>query len=427
MVMLKATDRTVFSETESRRCRADFPALQRTFGAHRIAFLDGPGGTQVPQAVIDAIADCYRSRNVNTHGNFPPSAELDERLIGARTAIADLLGASGAERISLGQNMTTLAFALARALARTIKAGDEVLITQLDHEANRGPWRLLQESGAVLREVPLLPGGTLDYAAMANLITPRTRVLALGCSSNAIGTVNDIARARALTRDAGALLILDAVHYVPHFPVNVQSLDPDFLICSAYKFYGPHIGVLYSRAGALEALNPDRLDVQESVAPYRIETGTLNHPAIEGVRAAVDYLAGFGRGATRRAAVHDALGAISSYEHSLGALLWSELAQLPGVRLWGVPFTDAPRAPTVSFTVDGHEPAALARTLGALGICVWDGNFYAPRPVEILQVPDGSLVRVGFSMYNSAEEAQRLVAVVRQATARQERARKHSR
>src|ERR1700685_1191625 len=425
--MIKATDRTLFSEANSHRCRAHFPALQRTFGGQRVAFLDGPGGTQVPQTVIDAIADCYRNRNVNTHGNFPPSAELDERLSNARAAIADLLGASGGERISIGQNMTSLAFALARALARTIQKGDEVLITQLDHEANRGPWRLLQESGAVLREVPLLSSGALDYAAMETLITRRTRMLALGCSSNALGTVNDTARARALTRAAGALLILDAVHYVPHFPVDVQSIDPDFLLCSAYKFYGPHVGVLYSRAGALEALSPDRLDVQDSAAPYRIETGTLNHPAIEGVGAAVEYLGGFGRGATRRAAVHDALGAICAYDHSLGALLWSELSRLPGVRLWGLPFTDAARAPTVSFTAEGHDPAALARALGAGGICVWGGNFYAPGPVEILQVPAGSLVRVGFSMYNSADEAMRLVAVVRQATAGQERARKHRR
>jgi cysteine desulfurase family protein (TIGR01976 family) len=424
--MTKATGRNVFGEAESQRCRADFPALQRTCEGHRIAFLDGPGGTQVPQAVIDAIVDCYRNRNVNTHGNFPPSAELDERLSEARAAIADLLGASGGERISIGQNMTSLAFALARALARTIQKGDEVLITQLDHEANRGPWQLLQESGAVLREVPLLSSGALDYAAMEHLMTRRTRVLALGCSSNALGTVNDVARARALTRAVGALLILDAVHYVPHFPVDVQNLDPDFLLCSAYKFYGPHVGVLYSRAGALEALSPDRLAVQDSAAPYRIETGTLNHPAIEGVGAAVDYLAGFGRGTSRRATVHDALRAISAYEHSLGALLWSELARLPGVRLWGLPFTEAARAPTVSFTVDGHDSAALARTLGAAGICVWDGNFYAPRPVEILQVPGGSLVRVGFSMYNSAEEAMRLVTVIREATVGQE-TRRHSR
>jgi cysteine desulfurase family protein (TIGR01976 family) len=410
--MHEAVAATIFSAADSLRCRADFPSLRRSFGGHPVAFLDGPGGTQVPNAVIDAIADCYRNRNVNTHSNFPPSVEVDERHLGARAAIADFLGASGPERISLGQNMTSLAFSLSRALARTIRKGDEVVITQLDHEGNRGPWRLLQESGAIIREIPLLPTGALDYAVMRDLITPRTRILAFGCSSNAIGTVNDIATARALTREVGALLILDAVHYAPHFPVDVQRLDPDFLLCSAYKFYGPHVGILYSRAGALEALNPDRLIVQDNAAPYRIETGTLNHAAIEGAGAAVDYLAGFGRGASRREAVHDAVSAISTYEHALGKFLWSELSQLPGVRLWGLPFSSTERAPTVSFTVTGHDSAVLARKLGAVGICVWDGDFYAPRPVEILNVPGASLIRVGFSMYNTAEEAKRLIALI---------------
>jgi cysteine desulfurase family protein (TIGR01976 family) len=411
--MLKAVCATKFAEADAQLCRADFPSLRRSVNGHPVAFLDGPGGTQVPEAVIDAVADCYRNRNVNTHGNFPPSVELDERLLGVRTAVADFLGAAGPECISIGQNMTSLAFSLAHALRRTIRKGDEVLITQLDHEANRGPWRLLQESGAVIQEVPLLPTGALDYGVMKDLITPRTRILALGCSSNAIGTVNDIATARALTRSVGALLILDAVHYAPHFPVDVRSLDPDFLLCSAYKFYGPHVGILYSRAGALEALNPDRLIVQENQAPYRIETGTLNHAAIEGVGAAVDYLARFGRGKSRREAVHAAIAAISTYEHSLGRLLWSKLEKIPGVRLWGLPFTQAERAPTVSFTMEGHDAPALARKLGAVGICVWDGDFYAPRPVEVLKAPTGGLVRVGFSMYNTAEEAMRLIAVVR--------------
>jgi cysteine desulfurase family protein (TIGR01976 family) len=411
--MHEAVSRSTFGAAESLRCRADFPSLRRRFGGHPVAFLDGPGGTQVPNAVIEAIADNYRNRNVNTHGNFPPSMELDARHLAARAAIADFLGASGPERISLGQNMTSLAFALSHALGRTIRQGDEVLITQLDHEGNRGPWRRLQENGAVIREIPLLATGALDYAAMRKLITQRTRIVAFGCSSNAIGTVNDLATARTLTREAGALLILDAVHYAPHFPVDVQNLDPDFLLCSAYKFYGPHVGILYSRAGALEALNTDRLIVQDNAAPYRIETGTLNHAAIEGAGAAVDYLAGFGRGASRREAVHDAVRAISAYEHALGQLLWSELEKIPGVHLWGLPFTQAARAPTVSFTVAGHDSAAIARKLGAVGICVWDGDFYAPRPVEVLKVPGSSLIRVGFSMYNTAEEATRLIAVIR--------------
>jgi cysteine desulfurase family protein (TIGR01976 family) len=377
-----------------------------------VAFLDGPGGTQVPKPVIDAVVDCYRNRNVNVHGNFTPSAELDERILEARCAVADLLGAQGHEQISIGQNMTTLAFSLSRAIGRTIRPGDEVLITQLDHEANRGPWQLLQERGAVVREVPLLPTGELDYAQMRNLITEKTRLLALGCSSNAIGTVNNLALARELTRQAGALLILDAVHFVPHFPVDVKQLDPDFLLASAYKFYGPHVGILYSRPGALDALTTDKLIVQDDAAPYRIETGTLNHPAIEGVGAAVDYLARFGRGATRKETVHDAIAAIALYEHDLGEYLWSALEELPGVHLWGVNFSRPLRAPTVSFTIDGVEPAFIAKSLGKVGICVWDGSFYAPRPVDILNIPGGSLLRVGFSMYNTKEEAERLVRCV---------------
>lgn len=403
---------TVFDEETCHRCRADFPSLSQTSDGHPVAYLDGPGGTQVPKPVIDAIVDCYHHRNVNTHGNFRQSAELDGRILEARRAVADLLGAQGQEQIAIGQNMTTLAFSLSRALARTIRAGDEVLITQLDHEANRGPWLSLQERGAVVREVPLLPTGELDYAQMRNRINERTRLVALGCASNAIGTVNDLALARELTRQAGALLILDAVHYVPHFPVDVQQLDPDFLLCSAYKFYGPHVGILYSRAGALDTLPTDKLVIQEDVAPYRIETGTLNHPAIEGVRAAVDYLERFGRGAGRMHKVHDAIAAISLYEHGLGAYLWSALEELRGVRLWGVRFSNRLRAPTVSFTVDGVEAGFIAKSLDQVGICVWDGDFYAPRPVEILNVPGRALLRVGFSMYNTKEEAERLVRVV---------------
>lgn len=403
---------TVFDEETCYRCRGDFPSLWRTFGGHPVAFLDGPGGTQVPKAVIDAIVDCYRNRNVNTHGNFPPSAEVDERLLEARCAVADLLGAQGAEQISLGQNMTTLAFSLAHAIGRTINPGDEIVITQLDHEANRGPWLMLQERGAVVHEVPLLPSGVLDYEQMRKLITPKTRLLALGCSSNAIGTVNDLALGRELTRAVGAMLVLDAVHYAPHFPVDVKQLDPDFLLCSAYKFYGPHVGILYSRPGALESLPTDKLTVQDDIPPYRIETGTLNAAAIEGVGAAVDYLAGFGRGSSRKEAVHDAVAAIAQYEHELGAYLWSSLGELPGVKLWGVDFATQRRAPTVSFTMDGLDPAFIAQSLGKIGICVWDGNFYASRPVDVLNVPGGSLLRVGFSIYNTKEEADRLVKCV---------------
>src|ERR1700754_4471306 len=364
------TSNTVFDEESCYRSRQDFPSLARRIDGQPIAYLDGPGGTQVPKPVLDAMIDCYHNRNVNTHGNFVPSAELDERVLEARCAVADLLGAAGHEQISIGQNMTTLAFSLSRAISRTIRPSDEVLITQLDHEANRGPWQLLKEQGAVIREVPLLPTGELDYAAMKDLINDKTRLLALGCSSNAIGTVNDLKLARELTRAVGALLILDAVHYAPHFPVDVQQLDPDFLLCSTYKFYGPHVGILYSRPGALSALKTDKLAVQDEEAPYRIETGTLNNPAIEGVGAAVDYLARFGRGATRRETVHDAIAAIAAYEHELGQHLWSSLEGIPFVHLWGVDFSRPMRAPTVSFTVEDVEASHIAKSLGKIGICV---------------------------------------------------------
>jgi cysteine desulfurase family protein (TIGR01976 family) len=401
-----------FGDAQCRRCREDFPSLSRIIGGYPVAYLDGPGGTQVPSAVIETIGQCYRMHNVNAHGSFPVSEELDRSMIEVRTTIAEFLGAEDPARISLGQNMTSLAFSLSRALSHTIKPGDEVLITALDHEANRGPWKQLAAAGARIREIPMLPSGALDYEEMRRLITAKARIVAVGCSSNSIGTVNDIALARQLTRETGALLILDAVHYAPHFSVDVSALDPDFLLCSAYKFYGPHVGILYSRPGLMESLQTERLSVQDEHAPYRIETGTLNHAAIEGVAAAINYIASFGGGATRRAALLNAMRAIGAYEHQLGKNLWEALGSIAGVRRFGLPFDSRDRAPTVSFTIDGVESGAAARELGRRGLCVWDGDFYAPSPVRALKVPGGALIRVGFSMYNTSDEASRLVQAV---------------
>jgi cysteine desulfurase family protein (TIGR01976 family) len=376
-----------------------------------LAFLDGPGGSQVPGIVIDTMGDFYATCNVNTHGKFSPSREVDRRMDLAREVMATFLGAETPACISFGQNMTTLNYALSGAIGRTLSKGDEVLITQLDHEANRGPWLRLQERGMIIQEVRLAPSGQLDLDDMAAKITPRTKVFAVGASSNALGTVNDIALARRLTQAVGALLVVDAVHYAPHFPLDVKTLGMDFLLCSGYKFYGPHVGVLYSRPGALDRLPTDRLSVQDPAAPYRIETGTLNHAGIDGLRAAVEYLAGWGSGTTLRERVVDAMSGISAYEHGLAKFYHDAVRKLPGVQVWGPDFSTRGRAPTVSITLDKTTAGDAAAALGKQGICVWDGHFYAARAVEVLGLTDrGGLLRTGVSMYSAREDLERLLA-----------------
>ncbi len=402
-----------FTAEDSLRSRKDFPALQLHREGPPLAFLDGPGGSQVPRPVIEAIAEFYATCNVNTHGNFAPSREVDRRMQRARETLAAFLGAADAQCISFGQNITTLNFSLSSSIARTLKAGDEVLITQLDHEANRGPWLSLRERGILVQEVRLKESGELDSGDMAAKITPRTKVFALGASSNALGTVNDIALARRLTHAVGALLVVDAVHYAPHFPLDVRAMDVDFLLCSGYKFYGPHVGVLYSKPGALDRLPTDRLSVQDPAAPYRIETGTLNHAAIDGLRAAVEYLAGWGTGATLRERIVDAMSGISAYEHRLAGAYHAAVSRLPDVTVWGPDFSSRARAPTVSITLGRHTAAAAASALGAQGICLWDGNFYAARAVEVLGLADrGGLLRTGISMYTSEQEIRRLLTEI---------------
>ena len=376
-----------------------------------LAFLDGPGGSQVPSIVIDTMGDFYATCNVNTHGKFSPSREVDRRMDLAREVMATFLGADTPACISFGQNMTTLNYALSGAIGRTLSKGDEVLITQLDHEANRGPWLRLQERGIIIQEVRLAPSGQLDLDDMAAKITPRTKVFAVGASSNALGTVNDIALARRLSQAVGALLVVDAVHYAPHFPLDVKTLGMDFLLCSGYKFYGPHVGVLYSRPGALDRLPTDRLSVQDPAAPYRIETGTLNHAGIDGLRAAVEYLAGWGSGTTLRERVVDAMSGISAYEHGLAKFYHDAVRKLPGVQVWGPDFSTRSRAPTVSITLDKTTAGDAAAALGKQGICVWDGHFYAARAVGVLGLSDrGGLLRTGVSMYSGREDLERLLA-----------------
>jgi len=388
--------------------RRDFPSLQREWNGQELRYFDGPGGTQVPDQVISAVSGYYQTSNSNIHGMFITSRETDEILEGARLAMSDFLNAPGPETISLGANMTTLNYSLSHALARKFKKGDEILITALDHEANRGPWLSIQDSGMVVREVPVTGSGVLDYEALERMINSRTRLVAVGWASNALGTVNDIGLIRRLSREAGAWLLVDAVHYAPHFPIDVQKEDIDFLLCSAYKFYGPHVGILYSRPGLLDELEPDRLKTQDQSSPYRIETGTLNHAAIAGVEAAVNYLAEFGRGDGRKDRLADAMSRIGSYEHSVGSHLYRGLAACPKVSLFGPPMPDNPgaRTPTMAFRLEGFSPEEVCRNLGEEGYLLWDGDFYAARIIELLGLSGrGGVVRAGVSLYTRKEEA----------------------
>lgn len=399
-----------FGAEQVARCRADFPSLARTHGGLPLAYLDGPAGTQVPAAVIDAIGDTYRTTNANTHGQFPTSLGTERLVAEVRETVAAFLGAPDGGTISFGANMTSLAFAVSHALGREIEPGDEVVITQLDHEANRAPWLALAERGAVVREVALRPDGRLDGDDLERWIGPRTRLVAIGLASNALGTVNDVARAGALARAAGARLAVDAVHHAAHFLVDVAVLDPDFLFCSAYKFYGPHVGILYTRPGLLERLRVDRLRTNSDEAPWRIETGTLNHAALAGVKAAIDYLASWGEGPTLRARLATAMAAIAGWEHDLGRRYHDAVRAIPGVTVWGPDFTSGPRAPTVSIAIDGVRPEAAARALGERGVQVWDGHFYAVRAIEALGLAErGGVVRTGVAMYNTGEEIDRLL------------------
>ena len=402
-----------FSDIINRR--DDFPSLKRTVNGYKLAYLDGPGGSQVPQQVINAISRYFKKCNANTHGRFITSAESDNIIKEAREYSAQFLGAENGGCISFGANMTSLNFSLSRAIARSLNEGDEILITQSDHEANRGPWLNLRECGIVVKEVTLKQDGTLDYEDFNSKINDRTRLVAAGLASNALGTVNNIKLIRQLTYEAGALLMVDAVHYAPHFPIDVNALGIDFLICSAYKFYGPHVGILYSRPGLLEQFQTDRLRTQSPGEPYRIETGTLNHAAIAGVKSAIDYIASFGDGKTLREKIVSAMEKIGKYEHYLAQKLYNGLKRISGVKIFGVPFDAGFRAPTVSFTIEGVEPSVACRILGEKGICVWDGNFYAVRTVEVLGLYEkGGLIRAGISLYNTDDDIKRLLSGVKE-------------
>ncbi len=393
--------------------RERFPALERRHAGHPVAYFDGPGGTQVPQTVVDAMVEYLLHHNANTHWRYPTSEETDRLIAGARAALADYLGAEPGE-IVFGANMTTLTFHLGRALGRGWGAGDEIVITELDHHANVAPWRALErERGVTIRAVPVVPRtGELDWQALEPLLSSRTRLLAIGAASNALGTVSDVTRACALARAAGALSFVDAVHYAPHALVDVRAIGCDFLACSAYKFYGPHVGVLYGRREWLEALDAPKLAPAPDTAPERLETGTLNHEGIVGAGAAADFLASLAAGGGRRARLARSMAALHQRGQALVERLWGGLGEIGGVTRYGPP-PDRPRTPTVAFTVAGRTSDDVATALARAAVFVSHGDFYATTVVARLGLSTHGLVRAGCACYTTTEEIDRLVAGVR--------------
>ena len=404
--------------------RAQFPALKQEVNGYPAVFFDGPGGTQVPQRVIDAMRDYLVRSNANTHGAFATSRRSDEIIATAHAAVADLLGCD-ADEVIFGPNMTTLTFALSRALGRELRAGDEVVVTRLDHDANVAPWVALAERGAVIRTVDIhVEDCTLDMADLRRQINERTRLVAVGYASNAVGSINDVAEIIRLAHGVGALAFIDAVHYAPHASIDVRALDCDFLACSPYKFFGPHTGVLCGKREHLARLRPYKVRPALEELPGRWETGTQNHEGLAGVRAAVDYLAELGRlyspaATTRRAALVAAYAAIRRYERGLIQPLIAGLLEIPGLTFYGIrdPARFDWRTPTVAIRLAGHTPRELADFLGTRGIFTWDGNYYALNLTERLGVESsGGMLRIGLVHYNTAEEVEWLLGALRELT-----------
>jgi cysteine desulfurase family protein (TIGR01976 family) len=402
--------------------RSQFPSLTQTVNGHPTVFLDGPGGTQVPQRVIDAIADYLRQSNANTNGAYATSQRTNAMLDQARAAMADFLNCD-ADEIVFGPNMTSLTFAMSRAIGRELGPGNEIVVTHLDHDANISPWRALEETGATVRFADINQADcTLNLNDMAHKITGHTRLVAAGYASNAVGTINNVKEVVRLAHDAGAMAYIDAVHYAPHGPIDVRALDCDFLVCSTYKFFGPHMGVFYGKRQHLKKLRPYKVRANTDAVPQRWEWGTLNHECIAGITACVEYLADLGRrvdpaASTRRAALLAAFHAIQPYERGLTERLIHGLLALPGLKLYGIsdPTRFEQRCPTIALRIHGHTPLDLATRLGERGFFTWDGNYYALNLTERLEVEkDGGFLRIGLVHYNTVEEVDRLLAALRE-------------
>ena len=402
--------------------REQFPSLQLQVNGQPAAFLDGPAGTQVPRQVMNAVQKYFLEANANTYGAFLTSRRTNEVISDARAAMADFFNCA-ADEIVFGQNMTTITFDLSRAIARELNAGDEILLTTLDHDANFSPWAALAEKGVVIRKVDIRePDCTLDLEDLKSKLNSRTKLVAVGYASNIVGAINPVAEITKLAHAAGALIFIDAVHYAPHGPIDVNALDCDFLVCSPYKFFGPHMGTLYGKKHLLEKLKPYKVRPATDAVPECWETGTQVQELIAGIHAAVEYIAELGRrcdpsARTRRAALLAAYRSTVAYERTLVTKLVEGLLAIPGLRFFGItdPQRFHQRCSTVSFRLAKGTPTELATFLGDHGIFTWDGNFYALNFTERLGVEqNGGVLRVGLVHYNTAAEVDRLLTALRE-------------
>lgn len=403
--------------------RDHFPALGRRTGSLPIAFLDGPAGTQLPRECIDAMTDHLRRSTSNHGGAFATSRETDALIADARSGMADFLGAHEADEIVFGPNMTTLTFGLSRAMGRELRPGDEVVLTRMEHDANLAPWlALAEERDLRVRWLEVRPGdATLDLDPLVELVSERTRLVAVGLASNVVGTINDVGRVIEVAHAAGALVFVDAVHAAPHIPIDVATLRADLLVCSPYKFYAPHLGVLYGRRELLERLRPYRVRPAGDRIPGSWETGTQGHEGMAGLLGTLEYLVALGRaygnpmGDGRRDALRAAMSAIHAYERELAAPLLAGLSSLDRVEVFGI--TDPARAdervPTVSFRIAGIQPSTVADHLASRAINSWSGDMYAPELMKSLGVDDvGGVIRIGLVHYNTADEVERLMTAL---------------
>ena len=405
--------------------RSHFPALSRTHNGRPLVYLDGPGGTQVTQSCIDAMAEYLSRRNANHGGAFVTAVESDAVIHQAHEVMADFLNAARAEEVIFGQNMTSLTFAISRSIGQTLQPGDEIILTRLDHDGNYSPWHLMaQDRGVTVRIVDINEADcTLNLDDYERYLSPRTKLVAVGYASNAVGTINPVQQIIGMAKAVGALTFVDAVHYAPHGPIDVQALGCDFLVCSPYKFFAPHLGTLYGRHDLLESLPAYKVRPADARPPHKFETGTQSHESMAGLVGAMQYLEWLGSTfpaeyagrcrSPRSVTLHRAMSAIQHYEHSLKTCLLDGLQALPGVRVYGI--TDPSwlhwRVPTFAIRVAGKHPREVAQYLADRGICVWDGNYYALNLSERLGVEStGGMVRIGPVHYNTQDEIDRLLA-----------------